>query len=200
MGCTFHRPAKRTLPPSRGSRVGGRGAVLSVVGAGVWRGVGGAPRLAAPAPPPGGPRTLGVQGPGKRGDRKTRLSARAVAFLTRDPPGTPLPGGRAPPAPPAPASRTQAQLRPQASNPRSAVGGAHPWDSPECPVAHGPSPHSSPCTPRPPKRGTGPSMVSAGAPEAVASSPSPAPVILGGGDDDLQKLAGLGAQSPAPRS
>lgn len=149
-------------------------------------------------PAPGGTKNTGGSGPREAGGQEDPTLGSSCRLP--DPgPGTPLPGG-APLAPPAPASRTQAQLRPQASNPRSAVGGAHPWDSPECPVAHRPSPHSSPCTPRPPKRGTGPSMVSAGALEAVASSPSPAPVILGGGDDDLQKLAGLGAQSPAPRS
>lgn len=164
---------------------------------------GGVSNNAAPSrsarPAPGGTKNTGGSGPREAGGQEDPTLGSSCRLP--DPgPGTPLPGGRAPPAPPAPASRTQAQLRPQASNPRSAVGGAHPWDSPECPVAHGPSPHSSPCTPRPPKRCTGPSMVSAGAPEAVASSPSPAPVILGGGDDDLQKLAGLGAQSPAPRS
>lgn len=92
--------------------MGGRGAVLSVVRAGVWRGVGGAPRLAAPAPPPGGPRTLGVQGPGKRGDRKTRLSARAVAFLTRDPgPRSPAAGPLPPLRPPHPALRHSSGLK-----------------------------------------------------------------------------------------
>lgn len=116
MGCTFHRPAKRTLPPSRGSRVGGRGAVLSVVGAGVWRGEGvsnnAAPVSQRPPRPRGDQEHWGFRAPGSGGDRKTRLSARAVAFLTRDPgPRSPAAGPLLPLRPPHPALRHSSGLK-----------------------------------------------------------------------------------------
>lgn len=62
-----------------------------------------------------------------------------------------------------------------------------------------PLPHSSPCTPHPPKHCTSPLTGSAGGPESggFLSELSARPLLVAADDRPLETLAGLGAQGPA---